>query len=213
MSVWAAVVAGALGCYLLKLAGLSVPEKVLDHPVAARVADHIPVALLAALVALGLPVEVVPAPAMAAGRTATSTQRKRDNDMARLDIGKLLGSPARKEPGTIMPTRQLATLQWAKLLGATPRGRPRIDSGRNDDTRRDQEISRLRGFVPAARRPRVEIAVLAGEVAAVGEVPRHHVRPREGRRGGIAHRLGDVRQNHMPKRARAAARTDSSITR
>ena len=52
MSVWAAVVAGGLGCYLLKLAGLSVPEKVLDHPVAARVADHIPVALLAALVAV-----------------------------------------------------------------------------------------------------------------------------------------------------------------
>lgn len=52
MSVWTAVVAGGLGCYLLKLAGLSVPEKVLDHPVAARVADYIPVALLAALVAV-----------------------------------------------------------------------------------------------------------------------------------------------------------------
>jgi branched-subunit amino acid transport protein len=52
VSVWAAVVAGGVGCYLLKLAGLSVPDRVLDHPVAARVADDIPVALLAALVAV-----------------------------------------------------------------------------------------------------------------------------------------------------------------
>ncbi len=52
MSLWTAVLVGGVGCYLLKLAGLSVPEKVLDHPVAARVADYIPVALLAALVAV-----------------------------------------------------------------------------------------------------------------------------------------------------------------
>ena len=50
--IWAAVVAGGVGCYLLKLAGLSVPQRVLDHPVAERVADLIPVALLAALVAV-----------------------------------------------------------------------------------------------------------------------------------------------------------------
>lgn len=41
-----------VGCYLLKLAGLSVPPRVLDHPVAERIADLIPVALLAALVAV-----------------------------------------------------------------------------------------------------------------------------------------------------------------
>lgn len=52
MTVWTAVVVGGVGCYLLKLAGLSVPDRVLDHPVAARVADYIPVALLAALVAV-----------------------------------------------------------------------------------------------------------------------------------------------------------------
>ena len=52
MSIWTAVVVGGVGCYLLKLAGLSVPDRVLDHPVAARVADYIPVALLAALVAV-----------------------------------------------------------------------------------------------------------------------------------------------------------------
>ncbi|WP_232675736.1 AzlD domain-containing protein [Nocardioides sp. R-C-SC26] len=52
MSVWAAVLAAGLGCYLLKLAGLSVPTSVLDRPVVARVADLIPVALLAALIAV-----------------------------------------------------------------------------------------------------------------------------------------------------------------
>jgi branched-subunit amino acid transport protein len=52
VSIWTAVVVGGIGCYLLKLAGLSVPDRVLDHPVAARVADYIPVALLAALVAV-----------------------------------------------------------------------------------------------------------------------------------------------------------------
>jgi len=37
---------------VLKLAGLSVPPRVLEHPLVARVADLIPVALLAALVAV-----------------------------------------------------------------------------------------------------------------------------------------------------------------
>ena len=50
-ALWVAVLAAGLGCYLLKLAGLSVPPQVLDHPVVSRVADLIPVALLAALVA------------------------------------------------------------------------------------------------------------------------------------------------------------------
>jgi len=52
MSLWIAVVGAGIGCYLLKLAGLSVPPRVLEHPVVARVADLIPVALLAALVAV-----------------------------------------------------------------------------------------------------------------------------------------------------------------
>jgi branched-subunit amino acid transport protein len=50
--IWAAVIVGGLGCYLLKLAGLSLPERVLAHPVVERVADLIPVALLGALVAV-----------------------------------------------------------------------------------------------------------------------------------------------------------------
>lgn len=50
--MWTAIMVAALGCYLLKLVGLSVPETVLDRPVVRRVADLIPVALLGALVAV-----------------------------------------------------------------------------------------------------------------------------------------------------------------
>lgn len=50
--MWAAILGTAVGCYLLKLAGLSVPSTVLEHPVMHRVADLMPVALLAALVAV-----------------------------------------------------------------------------------------------------------------------------------------------------------------
>jgi len=50
--MWTAIVVTAAGCYLLKLAGLSVPESVLDQPYVRRLADLIPVALLAALVAV-----------------------------------------------------------------------------------------------------------------------------------------------------------------
>lgn len=49
---WAAVLLAAAGCYLLKLAGMSVPEHVLDRPVVQRVAGLLPVALLAALIAV-----------------------------------------------------------------------------------------------------------------------------------------------------------------
>jgi branched-subunit amino acid transport protein len=48
--MWVAIIGAGLGCYLLKLAGLSVPAAVLEHPVVERVADLLPVALLAALV-------------------------------------------------------------------------------------------------------------------------------------------------------------------
>ena len=49
---WWAVLAAGVGCYLLKLAGLSVPPRVLEHPLLSRVADLVPVALLSALVAV-----------------------------------------------------------------------------------------------------------------------------------------------------------------
>jgi branched-subunit amino acid transport protein len=50
--MWTAVLLAGVGCYVLKLAGLSLPERVLAHPTVERVADLIPVALLAALVAV-----------------------------------------------------------------------------------------------------------------------------------------------------------------
>lgn len=48
--MWTAILVAAAGCYLLKLGGLSVPPAVLEHPVVERVADLLPVALLAALI-------------------------------------------------------------------------------------------------------------------------------------------------------------------
>ena len=51
-TAWVTVLAAGVGCYLLKLAGLAVPSRVLDHHTVERVADLIPVALLAALVAV-----------------------------------------------------------------------------------------------------------------------------------------------------------------
>ena len=48
--IWPAIIGAALGCYLLKLAGLSVPARVLDNRMLSAVADLIPVALLAALI-------------------------------------------------------------------------------------------------------------------------------------------------------------------
>ena len=43
--MWTAVLLTALGCYLLKLGGLSVPPRVLERPLVERVADLIPVAV------------------------------------------------------------------------------------------------------------------------------------------------------------------------
>ncbi len=50
--MWLAVVLGSLGCYSLKLAGLSVPRAVLANERTRRVADLLPVALLATLVGI-----------------------------------------------------------------------------------------------------------------------------------------------------------------
>jgi branched-subunit amino acid transport protein len=51
-TLWVAVLVTAAGCYLLKLAGLSVPPRILERPLVERIADLIPVALLSALVAV-----------------------------------------------------------------------------------------------------------------------------------------------------------------
>lgn len=49
---WVALLAAGVGCYLLKLAGLSVPPRVLARPTVARVTGLMPVALLGSLVAV-----------------------------------------------------------------------------------------------------------------------------------------------------------------
>ena len=49
---WAAVLATAAGCYLLKLAGTLVPEQWLERPRVAQVLALLPVAMLAALAAV-----------------------------------------------------------------------------------------------------------------------------------------------------------------
>jgi len=50
--IWITVLATAAGCYALKLAGLTVPRRLLAGPAARRFAELVPVALLAALTAV-----------------------------------------------------------------------------------------------------------------------------------------------------------------
>lgn len=50
--MWGAIILAGVGCYLLKLAGLSIPAAVLERPIVQRIADLLPVALLAALIAV-----------------------------------------------------------------------------------------------------------------------------------------------------------------
>jgi branched-subunit amino acid transport protein len=49
---WAAILVTAAGCYGFKLAGLTVPQRVLARPRVRRFAELVPVALLAALTAV-----------------------------------------------------------------------------------------------------------------------------------------------------------------
>ena len=51
-ALWIALGVASVGAYLLKWAGMSLPQQVLDRPTARRAAALIPVALLAALVAV-----------------------------------------------------------------------------------------------------------------------------------------------------------------
>jgi branched-subunit amino acid transport protein len=53
-TVWATVLSASLGCYGLKLAGVSLPESVLNHPRVQRTAGLLPVAMLTALVVTDL---------------------------------------------------------------------------------------------------------------------------------------------------------------
>lgn len=49
-ALWIAVLVTAVGCYLLKLLGASMPESVLEHPVVQQITLYLPIAMLAALV-------------------------------------------------------------------------------------------------------------------------------------------------------------------
>jgi branched-subunit amino acid transport protein len=48
--MWTGVLAGAAACYVLKLAGLSVPQRVLEDRRVQKIAALLPVVLLAALI-------------------------------------------------------------------------------------------------------------------------------------------------------------------
>ena len=54
MSLWVALLVACAGSYLIKLSGLSLPESVLARPRVQRVTTLLPVAMLAALVAVEL---------------------------------------------------------------------------------------------------------------------------------------------------------------
>lgn len=50
--LWLGVLVTAIGCYALKYAGLSVPDRILDHPLVVKAANLIPVGLLGALISV-----------------------------------------------------------------------------------------------------------------------------------------------------------------
>ena len=50
--LWPWLLGAAAACYGLKLAGMSVPDRVLHHPRVSLVADLLPIALLSALIAV-----------------------------------------------------------------------------------------------------------------------------------------------------------------
>ncbi|WP_084956620.1 AzlD domain-containing protein [Thermoactinospora rubra] len=52
MTLWWSIALVCAGCYALKLAGLAAPRRVLEHPRVRRFAELVPVALLAALIAV-----------------------------------------------------------------------------------------------------------------------------------------------------------------
>lgn len=53
-TLWVTILAASLGCYGLKLAGVSLPASVLNHPRVQRTAGLLPVAMLSALVVTDL---------------------------------------------------------------------------------------------------------------------------------------------------------------
>lgn len=52
-ALWIAVLATCVGCFALKLAGFALPRRIVDHPSVRGAVELAPVALLAALIAVG----------------------------------------------------------------------------------------------------------------------------------------------------------------
>lgn len=52
MTLWIGVLVASAGCYLLKVGGMSVPERVLHHPLTERAGGLIPLGLLGALISV-----------------------------------------------------------------------------------------------------------------------------------------------------------------
>ena len=50
--IWAPLLAASVACYLIKLAGLSLPQRFLQDPRIQRTVPLLPIALLAALIAI-----------------------------------------------------------------------------------------------------------------------------------------------------------------
>jgi len=53
-TLWIAIIAASLGCYGLKLAGVSLPAPALNHPRVQRISGLLPVGMLTALVVTDL---------------------------------------------------------------------------------------------------------------------------------------------------------------
>lgn len=53
-ALWIALVVSSIGSWLLKFAGLSLPESVVAHPRVQRIAGYLPIAILSALIATQL---------------------------------------------------------------------------------------------------------------------------------------------------------------
>ena len=49
--MWIALAVGCVGCFALKLVGLSLPRRVIEQPLVKHIAELLPVALLTALIA------------------------------------------------------------------------------------------------------------------------------------------------------------------
>lgn len=107
---WTAILLSAAGCYLLKLAGLFVPRRLLEEPSVARISALLPIALLAALAAVQ---------ALAVGTDLTPDAR-----LAGVAAGVLalvLRAPFLVVVGVAALTAALVRLLWTRPLARSGR--------------------------------------------------------------------------------------------